>query len=139
MSMQMVLLPVFVQVGLIFVLLFAMGFARLQSLKARELKISDIALGQNVWPERSRKVGNAFNNQFEMPILFFAITALALITKQTDLLFVVMAWLFVALRIAHAFVHTTSNHVPTRFNLYFAGCMVLMLMWIIFAFKILFA
>ena len=137
MSMQMVLLPVFVQVGLTFVLLFAMGYARLQSLKARELKISDIALGQNVWPERSRKVGNAFNNQLEMPILFYAITALALITKQTDLLFVVMAWLFVALRIAHAFVHTTSNHVPTRFNLYLAGCMVLMLMWIIFAFKIL--
>ena len=139
MSMQMVLLPVFVQVGLTFVLLFAMGYARLQSLKARELKISDIALGQNVWPERSRKVGNAFNNQLEMPILFYAITALALITKQTDLLFVVMAWLFVAFRIAHAFVHTTSNHVPTRFNLYLAGCMVLMLMWIIFAFKILFA
>lgn len=139
MSMPMVLLPVFAQVGLTFVLLFAMGYARLQSLKARELKISDIALGQNVWPERSRKVGNAFNNQLEMPILFYVLTALALIAQKADMLFVAMAWVFVALRIAHAYVHTTSNHVPTRFNLYLAGCMVLMLMWIIFAFKILLA
>ena len=58
---------------------------------------------------------------------------LAWITKQADLLFVVMAWIFVLLRLAHAYVHTTSNHVPTRFKVFAVGMLVLLVMWIIFA------
>ena len=41
-------------------------------------------------------VGNAWLNQFEVPVLFYVLTILALITKQADLLFVMMAWIFVA-------------------------------------------
>ena len=48
-----------------------------------------------------------------------------------------LAWLFVLARIAHAYVHTTSNHVPTRFNVFAVGVFVLLVMWVYFAFKIL--
>ncbi len=51
---------------------------------------------------------------------------LAWITRQADLIFVVMAWIFVLLRLAHAYVHTTSNHVPTRFKVFAAGMLVLL-------------
>ena len=44
-----------------------------------------------------------------------------------------MAWIFVLARLAHAYIHTTSNHVPTRFNVFAVGVLVLLLMWIIFA------
>ena len=64
---------------------------------------------------------------------------LAWITKHADLIFVVMAWIFVLLRIGHAYIHTTSNHVPTRFRIFAAGVLVLLLMWIIFAVRILLA
>jgi hypothetical protein len=37
----------------------------------------------------------------------------------------------------HAYVHTSSNHVPTRFNAFAVGAIVLLLMWIIFAVRIL--
>ena len=53
------------------------------------------------------------------------------------LLFVVMAWIFVLSRLAHAYIHTTSNHVPTRFRAFAVGMLVLLLMWIIFAVRIL--
>ena len=43
---------------------------------------------------------------------------------------------FVALRLAHAFVHTTSNYVPTRFNIFAAGFMVLLAMWADFAYRV---
>jgi hypothetical protein len=65
--------------------------------------------------------------------------ALALIVRKTDLLFVVMSWIFVALRIAHAGIHITTNRVPRRFMVYAAGVLILMAMWIIFAVRILFA
>jgi hypothetical protein len=40
-------------------------------------------------------------------------------------------------RLAHAYIHTTSNHVPTRFRVFALGVLVLLIMWIYFAFKIL--
>ena len=46
------------------------------------------------------------------------LTILAWITKQADLLFVVLAWIFVVLRLVHAYVHVTSNHLTQRFAAY---------------------
>ena len=45
MSVQMVLLPVFVLVGLTFFLLLWMATARTRAVKARETSLKDIALG----------------------------------------------------------------------------------------------
>ena len=39
---------------------------------------------------------------------------LAWITQQADVMFVVMAWIFVLMRLLQAGVFVTSNHVPTR-------------------------
>jgi hypothetical protein len=136
-SIQAVLLPVFVQVALTLFLMFWMARARFGALRARQVKVRDIALGQRAWPERATQVANSFHNQFETPVLFYVLVALALVTRQADLLFVVMAWIFVASRIAHAFIHTTSNDIRLRFSAFLVGSLVLMLMWAIFAVQIL--
>jgi hypothetical protein len=52
-------------------------------------------------------------------------------------LFVVMAWIYVLLRIAHAYVHVTDNYVPRRGAVYIASVLVLALMWAIFIVRIL--
>jgi hypothetical protein len=52
-------------------------------------------------------------------------------------LLLVLAWIFVILRIVHAYVHTTNNVVLVRGRVYGAGLVVLLAMWIIFAVKIL--
>src|SRR6185295_8791279 len=137
MTIRMVLLPVFAQVALTFALLLWMAFARTGSVRRGETKIRDIALGQPAWPEQPTKVNNCFNSQLQLPLLFYVLVILAWITKQADLLFVVMAWIFVLLRLAHAYIHTTSNHVPTRFKVFAAGMLVLLVMWIIFAVRVL--
>src|SRR3712207_2485252 len=116
MSIQAVLLPVFVQVALTLFLMFWMARVRFDALRSRQVKVRDIALVQRSWPELPTQIPNSFHNQFEIPVLFYALVALALVTRQTDLLFVVMAWLFVASRIAHAFIHTTSNDIRLRFS-----------------------
>jgi hypothetical protein len=137
MTIQMVLLPVFVQVALTLVLIFWMAFERTGSVRRGETRIRDIALRQPAWPERATKVSNCFDSQFQLPLLLYVLVILAWITRQADLIFVVMAWIFVLSRLAHAYVHTTSNHVPTRFRAYAVGLIVLTLMWIIFAVRIL--
>src|ERR1700760_2396419 len=111
MSLASVLLPVFVQVALTFALLFWMGSARTSALRNKETKVSDIALGEANWPARVMAVGNSYNNQWQMPVLFYVLVILAWITRKADLLFVVMSWIFVLSRIVHAGIHTTTNYV----------------------------
>ncbi len=137
MPIPAVLLPVFVLVGMTFVLLAFMGRSRAGALKRRELRLSDIALGQNAWPEAPTKFGRAYGNQFELPVLFYVLVLFALLTRKADLLFVIMEWLFVVARLVHATIHVTSNRVPLRFSAFVAGMVVLALMWLIFAVRIL--
>jgi len=137
MSIQAVLLPVFVQVALTFALMFWMGSVRVAAVSRGQVKIRDIALGQSAWPERPTQIANCYHNQLQLPVLFYVLVVLALITRKADLVFVVLSWAFVLLRLAHAYIHVTSNHVPTRFRWYLAGAAVLLVMWIVFAVRIL--
>jgi len=137
MPIQAVLLPVFVLVALTFVLLFWMGSLRISSIRRGETRIRDIALDQRNWPSGVTKVANAFRNQLEMPFLFYVLTVFALMAKLADVPFVVMAWLFVLTRLAHAYIFVTTNDVPARFWAYLAGTAILALMWLIFAVRVL--
>ena len=78
------------------------------------------------WPKRAAVFANSFSNQFELPVLFYVLTILAIITRQADLLFVLLAWVFVVLRVLQALVHVTSNDVRQRGALYGAGAIVLL-------------
>lgn len=138
MSIPAVLAPLFVQVALTFALLFWMGSRRVASIEQGETKVDRIALGERNWPGPVQQIANSFHNQFELPVLFYVLTALALITRKADLLFVLMAWIFVISRIVHVGIHVTSNDVRHRFFAFAAGAGVLLLMWLIFAVRILF-
>lgn len=129
------LLPVFVQVGLTFVLLAMTAMSRVSNLNRGSVKADDVALGQPNWPERTTQFGNAFKNQLELPVLFYVLIAFILITRIGDVLLLVLAWLFVILRIAHACIHTTNNNVMLRGRVYGGGMAVLIAMWIVFAVK----
>ncbi|WP_109808658.1 MAPEG family protein [Sphingosinithalassobacter portus] len=76
---------------------------------------------------------NNLRNLTEMPLLYFALVPLLLITHHAGHVQVVLAWVYVILRIIHSFVHIVPKHVPTRAMVYLASCAVLMAMWIGFA------
>ena len=139
MTIQMILLPLFVEVTLTFVLWFWMAFARRQVFVNRTVHPRDIALGQQNWPEKVAQVSNSFRNQFELPVLFYVLTILSIITRHAGVAAFVMALLsvFVLSRIVHAYIHVTSNQVMQRGAVYGIGAIVLIVMWIIFMIRIL--
>lgn len=139
MSIQMILAPLFVQVALTFVIMFWMGALRVAAVRGGEVKARDIALREPNWPPQVLKIANAYHNQLELPVLFYVLTVLAIITRHADLMFVLLAWVFVVLRVLHAVVHVTDNFVPRRGLLFMAGAIVLAVMWAIFSFRILLA
>jgi hypothetical protein len=131
----MVLLPVFVSVGLTFFLMLWMVTARTRAVKARETSVKDIAAGQPKYPARVAQIGNCFSNQFEVPVLFYLLIALPL--RRADLFIVLMSWVFVVTRFAHAGIFVTSNNIQQRSTAWFAGALVMLAMWIYFALKLL--
>lgn len=137
MTVATVLLPVFVLVLLTFLLLFAMAGARRAALVNGEVRMKDVALNEPNWPVRATQYGNAFRNQFEIPILFYVLVAIALPLRKADLVFVLLSWVFVVSRYAHAAVFVTSNNVQRRFFAYLSGVIVLLIMWLYFAIRVL--
>jgi hypothetical protein len=137
MSLPTVLLPLFVEVILTFALLLWLGVLRRDDFNSGKVRPQQIALREPNWPARTQQVAYCFSNQFELPVLFYLLTVLAILTRHADFLFVVLAWVFVASRLGHAYVHTTSNVVLRRGVIYMVGAVVLMAMWLIFMIDIL--
>src|SRR5689334_16520736 len=137
MSVQYVLLPLFVEVLLTFGVMFGMMYFRTSTLTRGETRFEDIALREPNWPVRATQFAYAFANQFELPVLFYVLTILEIITRSADLLFVVLAWIFVAMRVLQALVHVTNNNVRIRGAFYGVGAIILFIMWVIFIVHIL--
>jgi hypothetical protein len=114
---------------LVFIVTALLYRARIPLIVRREVRIGDIALDKGGWPDRSRLVANAFENQFEMPVLFFVAALLAMQLGASPVE-VGLAWLFVASRYVHAFIHLTSNHVVRRFFAYATGVVILAVLWL---------
>jgi hypothetical protein len=139
MSVRFVLLPLFVEVLLTFGVMFGMMYFRTSTLRRGETRLQDISLREPNWPKRATQFGYAFANQFELPVLFYVLTILVIITRHADLLFVLLAWIFVLMRVLQAVVHVTNNNVRMRGAYYGVGALILFIMWIIYIVRIILA
>jgi hypothetical protein len=109
-------------------LLWHLGFHRIPMVLRGKVRIEDIALDKEAWPERARLASNAVDNQFQLPVLFY-VACLIAISFGATVFEVALAALFVLSRYVHAFIHITSNHVVRRFQAYAVGFAVLCVFW----------
>jgi len=136
MSIEAILLPLFIQVALTFVLLFWMLILRLRAVRRGEVAREKIALREPHWPPRVMQVSNAFHNSMEMPVLFYVAVLLGLLSMTLDVTVYVLMWMFVLSRIVHATIHVTSNNLRHRTPMFLVGAIALALIWIIIAGRI---
>ncbi len=78
------------------------------------------------WIERPAKT---FNNLLQVPMLFYVVCLLMMVTEEIDSIQVTLAWLVVATRIAHAFIYIVFNRVPYRFAAFLTGVITLAVIW----------
>jgi hypothetical protein len=132
MTIQEVLLPLFLEVILTFLLLFWLAPLRSRDFGSGVTRPENVALREPNWSQRSLQVGYSYSNQFELPVLFYVLTILAWVTRHADLIFVVLAWIFVIFRYLQAYVHVTSNQVRLRGAFFGVSAAVLAIMWLIY-------
>ena len=136
---KVLLIPVFIQVLLTLALVLLVARERVAAVKSGAVRMKDVALPFGPWPDRARQLAACYENQLELPTLFYALVALTLATGKADGILAAAAWAFVATRLGHAYIHATSNYVPRRFKLFAAGVTILALAWIYFAARVLLA
>ena len=83
-----------------------------------------------------RNFANNYQNQFELPVLFYVVVAFAMITGLVDSVLIALAWVFVALRLLHSFVQTGKNDIALRFKVFLAGLIGLAGMWAWFGLRL---
>ena len=105
---------------------------RVRHLKANPPKPDEFATGASAmrYFEPVEMPANNLRNLFEMPVLYFALIPLLLITHHGNHVQTVLAWIFVLLRVVHSLIHVTRGPVVRRFQTYLASCAILSAMWI---------
>ncbi|SPE24052.1 conserved membrane hypothetical protein [Burkholderiales bacterium] len=130
--------PAIAQAALTFAVAARMYFVRVAEMRARRVHPQSLATtrGAAMHLENVAAADN-FRNLFEVPVLFFAICPALYVTRSVTPLQLVLAWTFVALRLAHSFIHVTYNRVMHRFAVFVLATTCVFAMWAIFAVELL--
>jgi hypothetical protein len=121
-----ILLPIVLQIVLAAETYLALGWARSKVLKAKAVDARAARLDDNVWPDRIRAINNNVKNQFEVPVLFYAVAIILWQLGAAGALAQTLAWLFVASRVVHTLIHTGGNRVKWRFLAFAFGLLMVL-------------
>jgi hypothetical protein len=122
MNSRMILVPVIVQVLLTIAVYILLNVAKRKAVKNGQVDEARRALDEDAWPDSVRKINNNIRNQFEVPVLFYALALTLAVSNAVGYVALGAAWLFVLSRVAHAYIHTGSNYVPARRLAFMFGC-----------------
>ncbi|MCB1382735.1 MAG: MAPEG family protein [Notoacmeibacter sp.] len=126
--------PMLAQVALVYFIYYLMSKRRIDAVKSGQVRVDQFRDNQiQNEPTASLFVRNNLANQYELPVLFYACVLSLHASGGVNVVTLVLAWLFVATRYAHAFIHVTSNRVRRRRMLFIMGFLILGVMWIAFA------
>jgi hypothetical protein len=126
------------------VLLTAIVWVRLYVERIRELRqrrIDPQSLATSAMASQTLQrvqASDNFRNLFEVPVLFYALCAVLASAQHVSSFFVIGAWLYVALRCVHSFIHLTYNRVMHRFAVYVLSTALLYLLWGVLGVQVLF-
>jgi hypothetical protein len=135
-AQQALLQPLFLHV------LYTMGLglvtanARRKALALGRAQLNEIVLDIRTWPDDVRKLGNNFDNQFQMPMLWYAVVAFTLILGLAGTVPIILAWAFLLARLLHSFIHVGRNILIPRFAAFLLSAIILSAHWLWLAFQV---
>jgi len=111
MTLGMLLLwPMLAQMGWTFFLYAWLTWVRQQAVKRGKIGYSVFLLGREEPLEVARITRN-LANQFELPVLFYAVVGLLVALRAVGTIDLIAAWAFFLGRVVHSLVQTLTNDV----------------------------
>jgi hypothetical protein len=128
-------LPLVLHVLLTFIVGALSLRSRIAAVRRGRARIADISLDNSKWPKATLKLGNNFNNQFQVPLLAYGAVALIIATGLADMVGAVLMWAFLAARFLHTFEHTGTNRIVRRMVFFVASFAFVVALWLWFALR----
>jgi len=126
-----IIYPVFTLLILHFLVLSYMFNNRVKEMKANRVHPEKLKLRSNTAVElKNSCAADNFLNLFEMPVVFYVLSVLAIASNKYTNSTVIIAWLFVISRYVHSFIHCTYNKVMDRFKAFAFSNLVLFILLI---------
>ena len=113
MSQSAILWPILADVGWVFLLYAWLTYARTVAVKRGEVDYSSFEFNREE-PAAVARIRLNLANQFELPVIFYALVVLLIALGKVTVVDVVAAWVFVAGRVIHTLVQTLTDNVPLR-------------------------
>jgi hypothetical protein len=120
--------PMIAHAALVYVVYGAMSRKRVGAVKAGRAKASQFRENREE-PAESLFLRNNLTNQFELPVLFYPACLSLFVTDGVTLVPLLLAWLFVASRYVHAWIHITTNRIRHRRPAFIVGYLALAALW----------
>lgn len=108
-------------------------YSRVTEMRARRIRMQDVATSAQMAALENVQASDNFKNLFEVPVLFYALVAVALATGHIPMWLALGAWVYVALRWIHSAIHCTYNKVAHRFATFVISFACLITLWFAFA------
>ena len=124
--MSPIILPMLAHIGWVFLLYVWLTIARQRALKRGEVEYG--AFARHDEPHHVARIAYNLANQFELPVIFYALVVLLVATNNVTMIDSIASWVFVAGRVVHTLVQTLTDNVPLRgqvFLINFVGVAVL--------------
>jgi hypothetical protein len=122
-----ILWPLLAHVGWVCMLYVWLTIARARAVRRGEITSSCFVLGRDE-PVDVARITRNLANQFEWPVVFYAVVVLLVALGRVTTIDLIAAWLFVAGRIIHTLVQTLTDNVALRgqvFMINFVAVLVL--------------
>ncbi|WP_293810800.1 MAPEG family protein [uncultured Bosea sp.] len=122
--------PTLAMIFWIFVVGVVLAFRRKMAFASGAVRPDEVTVSTERYPVPARLASANFTNQFETPVVFFAIVMIAMETGATGYVMAILAWLYVTTRIVHTLIHIGPNTLPLRGAVYGIGVLALFCMWL---------
>ena len=107
------------------------GKRKSDDVKSGAIDREKAAMDNEAWSKPVVLTSKNLANQFQLPVIFYVLCLiLASIDAVTVAAFAV-AWIFVATRYVHAYVHVTTNYVPVRMRAFLLGALSLIVLFVL--------
>lgn len=126
------LIPLLAQVALTFIMMLIMYRKRVNEMKTKRIhpqRTKTRSIAHGVLTD-SESAADNYANLLESPILFYVAILLTLMLMVQDSILVALAWIYVASRYLHSFIHVTYNQVMHRFSVFIFSSFVLLAIWV---------
>lgn len=133
MQPELILAPMGALVALTFLVLVLIPIARFRAAFAGRVGAEDFKLGESQRVPADVSLPNRnYMNLLELPLLFYVLCIVVLVTRRLDATLLSLAWIYVGLRALHSAIHLAYNNVFHRLTAFAASNIVLLIMWIYF-------